>query len=111
MVAGGADLDLTFRKIDSIPPDQPAEVWGGHVNALLQKLELRFRVYAPEGGEKYVRMDSVQQKAGGFKGELRIDGDTSVIEVPALKGTFTGSLGPTARSLWAAGNKRPFIQT
>lgn len=88
----GAQFDLAFRKVDAVADDQLVEVWGGTLNALVQKLELRFRIYAGEDGQKTVRMDSVSQKAGGFKGELSIDGNTWTIQVPVLKAEFTGKL-------------------
>jgi hypothetical protein len=48
----GAEHDLTFHKVDAVPADTAVEVWGGTLNAILQKLELRFRVYSDDDGKK-----------------------------------------------------------
>lgn len=51
---------------------------------------MRFRIYEIGDGKRRVRMDSVTQQAGGFVAELRREGNKWEIDVPGLKGKFTG---------------------
>jgi pimeloyl-ACP methyl ester carboxylesterase len=88
----GQELELVFHRVERAQPEPPDEVWGGTLDAVIQKLELRFRIYRDPGGATRVRMDSVTQKAGGFKGEWSVDGDQWVIKVPAVQGQFAGRM-------------------
>jgi hypothetical protein len=95
----GSEFNLTFHKVDAVPADTSVEVWGGTLNAILQKLELHFRVYSDDDGKKTVRLDSITQKVGGFLGSLSIHDDTWDIEVPILGGAFSGQISADGREL------------
>lgn len=95
----GAELPLEFRRVANgatVPP-APAETWAGTLDAVVQKLPLRFRIVARPDGTRVARMDSLAQKAGGFRGDLKVDGDAWTIDVPATKGSFQGKLGPDGK--------------
>lgn len=95
----GAGLPLAFRRVAQgakVPP-AAAEVWAGTLDAVVQKLPLRFRIDAGPDGKRVARMDSLAQKAGGFRGDLTIDGTSWTIDVPATKGAFKGTLGPDGK--------------
>lgn len=94
----GQSLPLTFRKAagQAVPP--PAdEIWAGTLDAVIQKLPLRFRIGKGAEGKADVRMDSLGQKAGGFRAERVVAGDAWTIKVPAVKGEFAGKLGPDGK--------------
>lgn len=91
----GAELPLVFRAVapgERVPPE-PDEVWAGTLDAVVQKLPLRFRITKGPDGRATVFMDSLGQKAGGFRGEMSVEGRDWTIDVPAVKGAFRGSLG------------------
>lgn len=95
----GRELPLVFRRVTAgatVPP-APLEAWAGTLDAVVQKLPLRFRVVAGPDGKKGVRMDSLSQKAGGFRGDLSIEGTAWTIDVPGTKGSFKGTLGPDGK--------------
>ena len=94
----GQALPLTFRKAvgQAVPP--PAdETWAGTLDAVIQKLPLRFRIGKGADGKADVRMDSLGQKAGGFRAERVVAGEAWTIKVPAVKGEFAGKLGPDGK--------------
>ena len=94
----GQALPLTFRKAvgQAVPP--PAdETWAGTLDAVIQKLPLRFRIGKGADGKADVRMDSLGQKAGGFRAERVVAGKAWTIKVPAVKGEFAGKLGPDGK--------------
>lgn len=110
----GAELPLVFRRAGTDPlPPPPDEVWSGTLNAVVQKLELRFRV--TNGAARRVWMDSVTQEVGGFRGTLARDGDRTTIKVPAVRGEFTGELsadGTTLTGTWKqSGVSLPLVLT
>ncbi len=81
-----ADLELQFRKVDSVPKEQLKALWVGELNVVVQTLEVAFR----ELEDGSVLFDSISQKAGGFvANKSEVDGEV-VFEVPAVKGKFTG---------------------
>ena len=103
----GNELPLVFRRVAAaakVPPD-PDEVWAGTLDAAVQKLPLRFRISKQADGARVVRMDSLAQRAGGFRGDLTIEGAEWKIEVPAVKGSFRGTLGADGKlnGLWRQG--------
>lgn len=87
---GGANLPLEFNRVEGAPADPPSETWIGEMQAGPQKLTVQFRVYREADGTQRAFMDSVSQRAGGFKAELKADGDTVTIDVRPLQGKFTG---------------------
>lgn len=102
----GASLPLRFRRPQGTPVPPPAdEVWGGTLDAVVQKLPLRFRVTTRGDGKREVWMDSLAQGAGGFRGDLAIDGNAWTITVPAVKGDFSGKLQDDGKltGLWKQG--------
>ena len=94
----GQSLPLTFRKAagQAVPPAAD-EIWAGTLDAVIQKLPLRFRVGKGTDGKENVRMDSLGQKAGGFRAERVVAGEAWTIKVPAVKGEFAGKLGPDGK--------------
>lgn len=94
----GQELPLVFRRVagQAVPPAAD-EVWAGTLDAVIQKLPLRFRIGKVAEGKADVRMDSLGQKAGGFRAERVVDGETWTIRVPAVKGMFSGKLGPDGK--------------
>lgn len=102
----GAEFDLEFEFQKQLQPKMPSEVWSGQINPLLQKLTLQFRVYKDDAGVESVLMDSVSQKAGGFKATRILDGGKWTIDVPALKGAFTGEFNESKSKVtgqWSQG--------
>ncbi|MEZ6063367.1 MAG: alpha/beta fold hydrolase [Planctomycetaceae bacterium] len=95
----GAEFDLQLRKLDAPPVDAPDEVWAGDLNTLLQRLTLRFRVYGTDAESESVFLDSVTQKAGGFKASRTVSGNTWTISVPMLKASFTGTLSDDGKQV------------
>lgn len=105
----GTTLALSFRPVNDEPLPPPAEeIWTGTLNAIVQKLELRFRITRDPAGLRTVWMDSLSQAAGGFRGDLGIkQGDEGEdvwsFDVPAVRGRFEGSLsddGQTLEGTW-----------
>lgn len=95
----GRELPLVFRRVaagEAMPPE-PLEIWAGTLDAVVQKLPVRFRIVAGPDGGRVARMDSLAQKAGGFRGDLTIDGADWTIDVPGTKGSFKGALGPDGK--------------
>ena len=94
----GQTLPLTFRKAagQAVPPAAD-EIWAGTLDAVVQKLPLRFRNGKGADGQADVRMDSLGQKAGGFRAERVVAGEAWTIKVPAVKGEFAGKLGPDGK--------------
>lgn len=90
----GQELPLVFRKVagQAVPPTAD-EVWVGTLDAGIQKLPLRFRIGKGADGRIDVRMDSLGQKAGGFRADRAVDGEGWTIRVPSVKGEFAGRLG------------------
>ena len=91
----GKEVPLVFRRVrggDDVPPVAD-EIWAGTLDAIVQKLPLRFRIGKGADGRADVRMDSLGQKAGGFRAERTVAGDAWTIKVPAVKGEFAGKLG------------------
>ncbi len=87
----GRDFDLSFRKVDAAHTDRPSEVWSGVMTALFQKLTMRIRVYKRDDGSEIVYLDSVTQKAGGFKAKRTVEGNEWTIAVDSLGGSFKGT--------------------
>ena len=101
----GTTLPLDFRSVGDQPVPPPAdEVWAGTLNAIVQKLDLRFRITRDAAGLRTAWMDSLTQQVGGFRGDLGITGSTWTIDVPAVRGRFAGTLsedGKTLAGSWA----------
>lgn len=87
---GSANLVLVLEKIESVPADAPDEIWLGTLNAGFQKLDIQVRVYPTKNEKKFAFVDSVSQNVGGFKAEMKVDGNKVTIEVPALKAKYSG---------------------
>jgi len=103
----GNAVPLVFRRVGSdakVPPD-PDEVWAGTLDAVVQKLPLRFRITKRPDGTREARMDSLAQRSGGFRGDLRVEGADWTLDVPAVKGSFRGTLGQDGKveGLWRQG--------
>jgi len=88
----GKTFNLVFHKVSSVPVDRPTEIWSGTLNALIQKLELRVRVYHRDDGTEDVYFDSVSQKASGFKATRVVDASQWTIDVVSIGGKFAGTV-------------------
>ena len=106
----GAKFDLVFEKRDTVPKDVPDEIWLGILNAGIQKLDIQVRVYLAPDGKKSVFVDSVSQSAGGFKADMKVDGNNVTIDVPALKAKYVGEKNEEATEIsgtWTQGIPLP----
>ena len=88
----GTAFDLILHRVAVAPADRPDEIWTGTMNALFQKLTMRFRVYREDDGTENIYFDSVSQKSGGFKAMRTTKGDQWTISVAAIGGAFEGAL-------------------
>ncbi len=88
----GQEFDLILHRVAVAPADRPDEIWTGTMNALFQKLAMRFRVYHAEDGTENFYFDSVSQKSGGFKAMRTTKGDQWTINVASIGGAFEGVL-------------------
>lgn len=95
----GAVLDLEFRKVDTIPVDKPKETWVGTLKAGVQNLDLQLRGYETNAAGMSFYLDSLNQKAGGFKAKVAIEKDEFRIDVPALQATFSGLIDETGKEI------------
>ncbi|MEI8212571.1 MAG: alpha/beta fold hydrolase [Planctomycetota bacterium] len=106
----GAKLPLKLRKVASKPVDAAKEIWIGTINAGLQKLVIQFRIYADASGKLSALMDSVSQKAGGFKADVNVDGNNLSLNVGSLNAKFAGEKNATGTELvgkWTQGAEIP----
>ena len=101
----GGRFPLDFEPVGEEPlPPPPEEVWSGTLDAIVQKLQLRFRITRDKAGLRTAWMDSLTQQSGGFRGDLGVKGDTWTIDVPAVRGRFEGTLsadGQTLEGSWS----------
>lgn len=84
----GLEFDLNFRSVIALPPEKLNNYWTGTLDAGFQKLRVAIR----ERADGKVLFDSLTQQSGGFVASKTVDGGDVIIEVPAIKGTFTGKL-------------------
>ncbi|MBM4001091.1 MAG: alpha/beta hydrolase [Planctomycetes bacterium] len=101
----GASFTLVFDRVEREPDVAILESWVGTLDLVVRKIQIRFRVLpGNEGGPPLVLMDSVTQRAGGFRCERTIDGSKWTIRVPGIRGTFTGEFDDQrkeVRGSWA----------
>ena len=88
---GGAKIPLTFRKVASKPSETAKEIWLGTMQAGLQKIALQFRIYSDASGKLTALVDSVSQKAGGFKAIVKSEGNKLSLDIKALNAKFDGT--------------------
>ena len=86
----GAKIPLRLRKVESKPKETAKEIWNGTMQAGFQKLVMQFRIYSDSTGKLTAFMDSVSQKAGGFKAEVETAGNNLILDVGSLKSKFAG---------------------
>ena len=99
-------IPLRFERREEFPRESPTEIWEGTLNAGLQKLLMRLRVYRPTDAPAEYYIDSVSQKVGGFVAQATLDGETIALEIPALQGKFKGNFsadGETLTGKWSQG--------
>lgn len=82
----GAEFDLDFEQVSSVPEEKLKAYWTGQLDAILQKLTVAFR----EVDDDTVLFDSISQKIGGFVVKKSVDGNKIILDVPMLKATFEG---------------------
>ena len=102
----GATFPLKLRKVSSPPRDQAQEIWLGSMQAGLQKLVMQFRIYADASGNLTAFVDSVSQKAGGFKADVKIEGSQFTLHAASLKSHFVGEKDAGGKELngkWTQG--------
>ena len=95
----GQEFPLEFQRLAEAPVDKPDEVWNGQLNAVIQKLELQIRIYQAADGMESVYLDSISQKAGGFKASRTITGTEWRLDIPMLKASFQGTLSDDGQTL------------
>jgi len=88
----GQEFELILHRLAVAPADRPDEIWTGTMNALFQKLSMRFRVYREDDDTENIYFDSVSQKSGGYKATRTTKGDQWTISVAAIGGVFEGVL-------------------
>ncbi len=101
----GATFDLKFELLDHPPKDEPDEIWQGTLDTVVQKLEMQFRRYG-KGDDPTVFIDSLSQKAGGFKGTWKDEGNNVTITSDALRAKFSGTRsedGNVIEGRWSQG--------
>ena len=106
----GSKLPLKLRKVASKPVEAAKEIWIGTLNAGLQKLVIQFRIYTDASGQLTAFMDSVSQKAGGFKADVSVDGNNLSLNVELLKVKFAGEKNEAGTELvgkWTQGAEFP----
>ncbi len=86
------EFALNFKRMPEPPKDDPKEVWSGELKTLFQKLAIQFRVYSNDDGTETVFLDSITQKAGGFKAIRTVENNVWTFEIPILNATFKGEL-------------------
>jgi len=102
----GTKFPLNLRKVDVAPKDLAQEIWLGTIQAGLQKLVMQFRIYADDSGKRIAFIDSVSQKAGGFKADVSIEGNKLTLNAAALGAKFVGekdTAGTELNGKWTQG--------
>ena len=95
----GQEFPLEFQRLAEPPVDRPDEVWNGQLNAIIQKLELQIRIYQEADGMESVYLDSISQKAGGFKASRTMTDSEWRLDIPMLKASFQGTLSDDGQRL------------
>jgi uncharacterized protein len=100
----GAKFPLDLRLVpESVAKksiaDKPTEVWKGTLKAGLQKIEMQLRGYLQQDGSIQYYVDSVSQKAGGFKAKSTRKEDELVLDIPGLRAKFTGKIEKDAQRM------------
>lgn len=98
----GGEFELSFKEVTEPPKFEYQAVWQGRLKVLLQSLDVQIRELV--SGEIY--FDSLSQKAGGFVASKEVDGQTVTVNVPAVRGKFTGELSADGKQIdgkWSQG--------
>lgn len=95
----GGEYELNFRPVSAAPVDRPQETWLGTLKAGFQNLDLQLRAYVNKDGTRAYYLDSLNQKAGGFKATATIDQENFRLEVPALRASYEGKLGADGKEI------------
>lgn len=99
----GRAWPLEFERFEQRPEELPTEVWEGSLQAGFQSLLMRLRVYRPAEGPAEYYIDSVTQDVGGFMATGEINEQTLTLDIPALRGKFTGQFsadGQVLKGTW-----------
>ena len=105
----GQEFDLILHRVATAPADRPDEIWTGTMNALFQKLTMRFRMYREDDDSENIYFDSVSQKSGGFKAMRTTKGDQWTISVASIGGVFEGVLNAEkteVKGTWTQGGAK-----
>ncbi len=87
----GADIPLRFQRIPWGIHLPPTEHWKGALDLVVQKLELRLRVYKDPSGSERVYFDSLSQKVGGLKASRESKEGQWTVTIPGT-GVFEGKI-------------------
>lgn len=87
----GALSPLRFNAVSTVSFREPDEIWIGDLSAGFQKLKLQLRGHLQPDGRIQYYLDSLSQRAGGFKADQPIDTGSEVkLTFSALGATFEG---------------------
>lgn len=88
----GSEFPIKFERLEKLPPMEGKSVYRGELNAFVRKLLMQVRVIKGEQfeGKQLVLVDSLNEGFGSFVGNLTVDGEQIVINVPALASTWKG---------------------
>lgn len=102
----GAKIPLSFERREEYPDMVPEETWEGTLDLGVQKLVMRLRVYKTAEAQAEYFIDSVSQKVGGFVANGTLVDRNLTLDIPALRGKFTGEYSEDGESLagkWSQG--------
>lgn len=98
-VQNGHNIPFVIKKVEKRPVDQPQEIWTGTLDAGVQKLILQFRIYEEKEGKPVAFMDSLSQKAGGFRVEMEREEKQVKFKCAAINASFVGDLSEDGKGL------------
>ena len=109
---------LTFSRDTFVAADKPSAIdgaWLGTLKAGEDTLRVQLTFKSDRNGKEYCTTDSPDQSAWGIEcGEVTWSPPELSLEVPAIKGHFSGRLSPDGRALvgvWTQGSPLPFAMT
>ena len=98
-------LNMTLGGAEVAEP-AATETWAGEINAGI-KLKVQVRVVEdPQTQKRVAYFDSLTQGVGGLKATINKEDGKLIVDVPAVKGRFEGTLqedGKKAKGLWSQG--------
>ncbi len=110
----GSPMPLEFTRDKFIPAEKPSPVdgvWLGTLEVHGKSLRIQITVKSDGSGKEYCAFDSLDQNAMGLEcANVVLKGNDFSYEVPAIKGSWSGTLSPDGKSLngsWTEGDSIP----